>query len=695
MTLSTTAMVLLGLMLAGWTVVAAGAVAAAHLRARAGEAAQRERRRLARLVDQSPAQLLLVRADGRIEGPQRLAQWLGFDALPQYLSELAGDERRGRGLPAAQLAELSEAVLGAQRAGRRFRLSLRPLGSRRTLALRGAQADPQVGPGGAAQVWVLDASDSETELAALRAETQRARAEFTALVGLIEAAPIPMWFREPAGALRLVNSAYVRAVGAADAMAVVEAGTELVERVDGQSPADVAREAAGAGRPVERVVSVTIDGQRRALRVTDLPLGAEGVAGYAIDIEEMEVQARAFRAFRDAQRSMLDLLSSGVAQFDGQRRLTFANQTFQRLLALGPGDVLHAPDFDRLLDAARDGGRVPEMRDYPAWRREKAGWFAASTAQEEAWPLSDGTHLRVVAQPIPDGGLLLVVEDRTETLRISAMRDTLLRTRTATFDSLFEAVGVFAPDGRMQLWNRLFASVWGLEADFLDTHPHISKLLDKVGARLARPPLARQVGDVVRAATLERRQTGGRVQMADGRILEFAGVPLPDGNGLLTVLDITDAQKAEEALRERNAALVEADQLKTRFLANMSYEFRTPLTSIGGFAELLETGLGGELTPSGHEYVSAILTSVARLSDQIENVLDLSQSEAGMLPLAAEEIEVLPFVTRMVEERRQRILDAGLNFDLRGDRGAGRMTGDPRRLDRAIGHLIDNAIAAT
>ena len=51
---------------------------------------------------------------------------------------------------------------------------------------------------------------------------------------------------------------------------------------------------------------------------------------------------------------------------------------------------------------------------------------------------------------------------------------------------------------------------------------------------------------MVRAATLDRKQTGGRALLADGRTLEFAGVPLPDGNGLLTVLDITDSQKAED-----------------------------------------------------------------------------------------------------------------------------------------------------
>ena len=692
MILSQTALVLIGLLLAAWTLAAGWAIMSAQGKARRLEAGQRHARRLGRMVDESPALPLLVRADGKIEAPARLAAWLGLDAVPQFLTELdAGD----RGLVAEQLAELTEAVRRTQKTAAPFRMVATPRGSKRSLALRGHLADPQVSPGGAALVWVFDFSDSESELVKLRTEASRARNDFSALVGLIEAAPMPMWFRGPDGTMRLVNTAYVLAVGGESAEAVVGAGTELVESAGGLTAAQVAGQAAAKQMPIERMVSATIRGQRRALRVSDLPLGEEGVAGYAVDVEDMEELARSFRAFRDAQRAMLDQLSAGVAQFDAKRQLTFANQPFQRIFALGPAAMLDPPPFERLLDIARDGGRVPEARDFPAWRRERAGWFMAGEAQEEAWLLADGTHLRIVAQPLPDGGLLLIAEDRTEQLRLSATRDTLLRTRTATFDSLFESVAVFAPDGRMQLWNRRFAADWGLDDAFLDTHPRIEALLERIAARLKQPARAKAVGDVVRAATLDRRQTGGRVVLADGRTLEFAGVPLPDGNGLLTVLDITDSQKAETALRERNAALQEADAMKTRFLANMSYEFRTPLTSIGGFAELLEAGVGGELSEQGKEYVAAILTSVGRLGEQIENVLDLSQSEAGMLPLAVAEIALLPFVTRIVEDRAARIGEAGLVLDLRGDKLAGRIMGDNRRLARAVGHVLDNAIAAT
>ncbi|MBC2664140.1 PAS-domain containing protein [Novosphingobium flavum] len=695
MILSQTMLVLIGLLLAAWAVAAVWVMVSARVRMKKAESAMRSGRRLARMVEESPTIPLLVRADGRIEAAPKLAKWLGLDQVPQYLTELGQADGGDGGIPQLQLGELIAAVRRTQKTGAPFRMVVTPAGSRRSLSLRGHLADPQVSPGGAALVWVFDFSESEGELVRLREEASGARADFVALVGLIEAAPMPMWFRDRQGRLRLVNRAYVTAVQGESAEAVVAAGTELVEVIDGLSAAQIALQAAERHTPIERMVAATIGGQRRTHRISDLPLGEEGVAGYAVDVEDMEELARSFRAFRDAQRSMLDQLSAGVAQFDAGRQLVFANQPFLRIFGLKPAILLDPQPFERLLDMARDGGRVPEVRDFPAWRRERAGWFRHSAAQEEAWTLADGTHLRVVAQPMPDGGLMLIAEDQTEQLRLSASRDTLLRTRAATFDSLFESIGVFSPDGKMQLWNRRFAQDWGLDADFLDTHPKVDVLLERIGARLKRPVQSKQVGDVIRAATLDRVQTSGRVVLADGRTLEFAGVPLPDGNGLLTVLDITDSQKAEAALRERNAALTEADAVKTRFLANMSYEFRTPLTSIGGFAELLEAGIGGDLTPQGHEYVAAILTSVQRLGEQIETVLDLSQSEAGLLPLAEEEIELMPFVTKVVEERVHAIRDGGLTLDLRGDRGAGRVKGDRRRLARAIGHLVDNAIAAT
>ena len=691
MEFSNTTLALLGLLLAAWTAGAAWLMLIARKHISAARSSRGAVRRLTRVIDTAPAIPLMVKSDGRIEGPDRLAAWLGLDRLPEFLTEL---DAGSTGLADTDVTALRDAVRHTQKTAAPFRMDVRPRGSSKSLALHGQLADPLVAPGGAAIVWWFDFSDSQSELGRLRKETARARTDFSALVGLIEAAPMPMWFRGPDMALRLVNRAYVEAVAARDAAQVVERQIELIEVVDGLSSAQIAQQAHARDTPIERDIQATVGTQRRTLRVSDLPLGTEGVAGYAVDIEDMEEQARALRAFQEAQRSMLEQFSVGVAQFDHDRRLAFCNQPFQRIFALPPSVHLDPPDFDRFLDLARDKDRLPEARDFPAWRAELHNWFVSGSVVEDAWNLTDHTYLRIVAQPMPDGGLVLLAEDRSEQLALSATRDTLLRTRTATFDSLFESLCVFAPDGRMQLWNRSFPEIWGLPEGYLDTHPRVEHLLERIAAKLERPAQQKAIGEVVRSATLDRRQRGGRVQLGDGRTLEFAGVPLPDGNGLLTVIDVTDSARSEQALRERASALEEADAVKTRFLANMSYEFRTPLTSIGGFAELLHGGVAGPLSDQAKEYVQAILTSVERLSQQIESVLDLTQSEAGLLPMASDEIDLLEFATHVVRTREDAIEAKNLTLDLRGDKSGGLVTGDRRQLTRALTNVLDNAITA-
>lgn len=695
MDISPLSLVLIALVLAAWAAGAALVVLRANRSVGRAKAMRTSLKRMQTLLDVAPALPLLVRVDGRIEAPDRLARMLGLAAMPKYLSELAATpgSPKGGGLAQAQLDQLWAKIQTTQKSAAPFRMALNLPNSQRSLALYGTLADPQVSPGGAALVWVFDFTESHGEMARLRAAAARATGDFAALVGLIEAAPMPMWFRDADLRLQLVNQAYVDAVGATGAAEVVQGQIELLEPEEGRSPADIARATLQSQDKSERIVAATIHGARRTLRVSDLPLGQEGVAGYAIDIEEQQQVAREFRAFRDAQRALLDQLSVGVALFDAEERLTFANRPFRRLFSLTDDAIEAHTLFDRFLAEARERGRTPEVRDFPEWRRERGGWFGMQASIEEAWPLPGGTHLRVVAQPMPDGGLVLITEDRTESLALSAVRDTLLRTRTATLDSLFEALAIFAPDGSVQLWNRSFAGTWGLAGDLLDRHPSADELLSAIGRNLVRPEEASLIGAAVRAATLDRREKEGRVELADGRTLRFAGIPLPDGNGLLTVLDITASQKAEQALRERAEALEEADAVKARFLANMSYEFRTPLTTIGGYAELLKSGVASDPAQAA-EYVDAILAAVERLTEQVENVLDLSQSEAGLLPIRKERLDVLDFLTTLVREREAAIIAAGLSLDLKGRRGR-IISADPRQLGRAVGNLIDNAIAHT
>ena len=181
MEFSSTELALIGVGLAAWTLGAALMILRATGKVRDAENARRAAKRLGRMVDESPAVPLLVRADGKIEAPERLASWLGLDKVPGYLSEL---DAGSYGIATEQLALLDENVRRAQKTATPFRMVVTPRGTTNSLALHGHLADPLVSPGGAALVWFFDFSDSQSELAKLRSDAARARDDFAALVGL-------------------------------------------------------------------------------------------------------------------------------------------------------------------------------------------------------------------------------------------------------------------------------------------------------------------------------------------------------------------------------------------------------------------------------------------------------------------------------------------------------------------------------
>ena len=691
LSLSHTAAAVLALVCAAWLCMAVSATLRGLRLAREGQALRDEAGRSEAFLAVAPAVPLLAAPDGSIHMSRRLAHLLG---LPEPVSSFAALHSGDQGLVPDDAERLEQAVQASARTGAPFTLTLRPQGSARLLLVRGAPA-PSPAAEGSVLLWFLDETEGEERRVALAERADRLAFGLEALSGLVEAAPFPIWHRGPDLSLAMVNSAYVAAVEAASAASVVSAGIELIDD-DKDRAIREATAIRDSGEALIRTVPATIGGERRTMRVVEVPLGTAGVAGYAIDVEDRE-QARADLArFVRAQRDMLDRLSAGVAQFGPDRSLIFFNQPFARMFALRPETLTERPEFDRLLDQLREAGNVPEVRDYPEWRSERSRWFTeALVAQEEDWLLRGGRHLRVVGQPLPDGGLLLIFEDRTEQLQLASARDTLLRVRAATFDNLFEAIGVFASDGRLQLWNNRFRELWQFDEEQLALHPRIDGLTAHIGKKLKNPGHASLVRELVRNATMERKQRNGRVSFVDGREFEFAAVPLPDGNALFTMLDVTASRTVEAALRERTTALEEADRLKTAFVSNMSYELRTPLTSIGGFAEMLQGGYGGALPETAADYVAAIMDSVARLSAMIDNVLDLTQSDSGSLLLAEDEVDVAAMCRAAAEAFGETAERKSVALAVKIDRTAGILTGDKRRLAQALDNVLKNAFAYT
>ena len=679
------------LFLGAWLAMALWAILSARRQSAQGYASGSETQRLNALLAAAPAMPLIVYRDGHVEGSDRLAAKLGFDLLPERWKDIL----QSGVFAADQVAQLDKMISDASAAGASGSMTLRAGETHSIFRVECAPAANALARG-AALLWFVDVTETEQQRAELEQRLERRSAALQALSGLIELAPFPIWHRGPDLTLAMVNSAYVAAVEAEDAATVVRDGIELVEEADGFSPLLASAGVRDRQEPASRTVPITMAGERRMMHVAEVPLAGGGVAGYAIDVEDQE-QARAELArFVRAQHDMLDRLSAGVAQFGRDRSLSFFNQPFARLFSLSADFLADRPEFDRVIDAMRVEGKLPEVRDFPEWKEEHRAWFTSGlAADEEEWLIPGGKHLRVVAQPLPDGGLLIIFEDRTEQIQLASARDTLLRVRSATFDNLFEAIGVFASDGRLNLWNNRFKELWGFEEEQLAVHPRVDALTPHLAARFKRPSHAGIVRELVRSATQERKQRSGRVSLIDGREFEFAAVPLPDGNALFTMLDVTDSRKVEAALRERPEALEEADRLKTAFVSNMSYELRTPLTSIGGFAEMLAGGYAGELAPTAADYVSAILESVARLSALIDNVLDLTQSDMGSLLLAEDELDLAELCQETTENARELATKRGIDLAVEIDPSVGSIIGDRRRLGQALLNLLRNSLLYT
>ncbi|MFT8735879.1 MAG: PAS-domain containing protein [Zymomonas mobilis] len=543
-------------------------------------------------------------------------------------------------------------------------------------------------------LWISDITQEEDSKTALEHQAAQSGQALQALSSLFEVMPFPIWYRNPALQLLMVNQAYVTAVESPSARDVITRNIELIEGKGSNNPISFAKKALQSGQMQSRLSPVILSGMRRMMRLTDIALPTGAVAGYALDVEALEEAKAEMGRFLQAQRHILDQLSAGVAQFNAEQNLVFANQPFQHLFALKAEWLTDHPEFDRVLERMREAGRLPAAHDFPAWKAERRQWFLShNNALEENWLLMDGSHLRVITQPTPDGGLLLIFEDRTEQVRLTSAHDIMLRVRTASFDKLFEAIGVFASDGRLNLWNTRFTDVWQVEEKFLSTHPRADELAQQTRSRLENKKQSSNISDAIRATTLERQPKHGHIAFADQQHFNFSTIPLPDGNILLTMLDVTDSWRMERALRDRNEALEAADRLKTDFVANMSYELRTPLTSISGFAEMLAQGYCGDLSQMANDYVAAILDAVSRLSALIDDILDLTLLESGNLELDQQNVEIKPLLKNLAKTLTKRAEELGIHFELMLDDNLGIIESDPQRLSRAINHMLLIALA--
>jgi len=569
----------------------------------------------------------------------------------------------------ADALELSRALDGLSERAESFALTARDRNGH-PIHLRGRAV------GAAAAVWI------EPERAA-KAQTLDFRA-------VLDALPIPVWLRDRALSLVWANRAYAEAAGVPDAEAAVKTQTALEK-----SESDLAATARNSGEMQEARRFAVVNGQRRALALAHQPV-AGGIVGSAVDVTDL-VQADAkLQQHLDAHADTLDRLATAVAIFTPDQKLSFYNRAFAELWELPETWLDSHPSDGEILDRMRQARKLPEQRDYQAWKRERLSLYGAAHdyLPEEEWHLPGGKTLRVVAQPHPFGGLTFLYEDVTARIALESSYNTLIKVQSATLDTLNEGVAVFGLDGRLKLHNAAFARIWDLAPKDLSGEPHVRSVAAACAEKFGDAEVWEGLIQAIVSGAQTRRELG-EIERNDRSILSLSLSALPDGATLVTFADVTDRFRIESALRDRNDALEAADRLKSDFIKHVSYELRTPLNTILGFAEHLASGIPGELNPRQSEYVQDIVAGANTLTRLINDILDLSLIESGTLRLELTRIDLNALLSDVATHAHDWAAKAGLTLEVDVPGDAGTFLGDDRRLRQVVFNLLSNAFKFT
>ncbi|HKK36873.1 MAG TPA: hypothetical protein VJ994_11330, partial [Paracoccaceae bacterium] len=266
----------------------------------------------------------------------------------------------------------------------------------------------------------------------------------------------------------------------------------------------------------------------------------------------------------------------------------------------------------------------------------------------ETWELPGEVTIRVLARPHPQGAVALLFEDVSETTRLERRWAVESETRRAVMDRLVEGVAAFGPGGEARFANPAFARVWGFRPGRDGERLRFREALARFRAASEPSDAWDRLEEFFRTPE-NRSPWTDEVRLLNGRLLRARVAALPDGSVLTAFDDVTDRKLVEAALRERNAALEAAEEIRGALIEQISARLGTPLATIAGLSRMLreEAGEG-----RAARRLVAIAEATEEIRDALGGVVDLASAQSGALPLNPEAVHLGEALGAAIEQAR-------------------------------------------
>jgi PAS domain S-box-containing protein len=334
--------------------------------------------------------------------------------------------------------------------------------------------------------------------------------------------------------------------------------------------------------------------------------------------------------------------------------------------------------------------------------------FKASRGIEDIYELTyirkDGSRFPAIVSvtALSDGrdkiiGYLLIGTDNTARQEIEAaktmldqkLRDQQFYTRSL-FESNIDALMTTDPRGVITDVNQQMTSLTGRTREELIGAPCRDFFTDPDAADAA-------IRRVLTENKVSNYELTVRSQNGDLTVVSYNAAIIHDRERRLqgvfaAARDVTERKRIERTLEEKNIELEHASRMKSEFLATMSHELRTPLNAIIGFSEALKDGLMGRVSDTQQEYITDIFSSGQHLLSLINDILDLSKVEAGMMTLDLEAVDIRDLLSNSLSIVKERAGSQSIRLELEMDLGVDLCLLDIRKTKQIIYNLLSNAV---